>query len=129
MRDRRRRRFLVRCQAQVVIVKHVSVILPAFNASATLAGCLTSLLSNDHPSFEVILVDDGSSDDSLVVAAAMPGKGRLKTVAMAHGGPARARNRGIEEARGDYIFFTDADRVNLLRSGRDGGALALPVSP
>jgi GT2 family glycosyltransferase len=93
-------------------VRSVSVVLPAYNAQATLRACLISLLANDHPDFEVVLVDDGSEDDTLkIVRELQRGAPRLRVLSAPHGGPARARNLGIREASGEDILFTDSDTL------------------
>jgi len=86
----------------------ISVIVPAYNAEATLAECLTALAGQrvDWP-LEIILVDDGSTDRTIEVAEEFGGD--VKVVRQEHGGAAAARNRGLEEAHGEIILFTDAD--------------------
>jgi GT2 family glycosyltransferase len=84
----------------------VSVVLPVFNGEATLGECLERLYQSDIGEFETILVDDGSTDRTRDIAArfpvrVVPSGGRV--------GPAAARNIGAREARGDVLFFIDAD--------------------
>jgi glycosyltransferase involved in cell wall biosynthesis len=86
----------------------VSVVIPAYNAEATLAETLGSVLAQTFADFEVIVVDDGSSDGTPAVAAAT-GDGRVRVVSVENGGVARARNRGIHEAAGEFVAFLDAD--------------------
>lgn len=85
-----------------------SVVVPAFNVSATLPTTLTALLAQTHTDFEIIVVDDGSSDDTLALARAFDDP-RLRIVAQPNRGLAGARNSGIHAARGSYIGFCDAD--------------------
>jgi glycosyltransferase involved in cell wall biosynthesis len=87
----------------------VSVVVPARNAADTLGQCLDALLvqSEAGESYEVIVVDDGSSDDTRDVASSRP----VRVLSQKHEGPAAARNRGVEEARGQIVLFTDADCV------------------
>ncbi len=86
----------------------VSIIVPAYNAEATLAATLHSLLAQSHADFEIIVVDDGSTDGTAALAGAT-GDPRLRLVRQANRGLAGARNSGIHEARGKYIGFCDAD--------------------
>ena len=85
----------------------VSIIVPAYNAAATLAECLHACLSQTHESMEVIVVDDGSTDDTQAIIKTFP----VRYVRQENRGPAAARNRGVGIARGDVIAFTDADCV------------------
>lgn len=84
----------------------VSVVIPVYNAEATLAECLTRLHQSTMTDFETIVVDDGSTDRSREIAARfpvsiVPSPGRV--------GPAAARNLGARAARGDILFFIDSD--------------------
>jgi glycosyltransferase involved in cell wall biosynthesis len=83
----------------------VSVIVPVYNGSQTLAACLQALHAQTHPPDEVIVVDDGSTDGTVAVATALG----VKVLSQAHAGPAAARNLGAQSARGAILLFTDAD--------------------
>lgn len=87
----------------------VSVVIPARNAAATLPACLDALRrqTGGPPAFEVVVVDDGSTDDTAAVAEAAG----ARVERMAHAGRAAARNRGAEVAQGALLLFTDADCV------------------
>jgi glycosyltransferase involved in cell wall biosynthesis len=87
---------------------HISVVVPAYNAEETLAGCLRALLqlSLSEP-YEVIVVDDGSTDSTALIAEGFGLPVRL--LRQAHRGAAAARNAGVEIAQGETILFTDAD--------------------
>lgn len=90
-------------------MSRVSVIVPMFRARDTIAEALASLGRQGHPNLEVILVDDGSPDDTHYVAhQAMPS---AMLVRQANGGPAKARNAGLAAATGDLIAFLDADDI------------------
>lgn len=87
-----------------------SIIVPVYNASKTLERCLDSILSQGFRSFEVICVDDGSSDSSWDVLGEYASlDSRVRRFSQSNAGPAVARNRGLEEASGDYILFVDSD--------------------
>jgi len=84
-----------------------SVIVPAYNAERTLDGCLAALRRQtvDPACLEVIVVDDGSTDCTPEVAL----RHRVRLIRQEHAGPAAARNRGAQAARGQILLFTDAD--------------------
>ncbi len=84
----------------------VTVVIPVYNAEATLAECLTRLYQSSYTDFDTIVVDDGCTDRSRDIAAQFPVRivstpGRV--------GPAAARNIGAREATGDILFFIDSD--------------------
>src|SRR4029077_18836071 len=84
----------------------LSVVIPVYNAEATLAECLTRLSVSSFSDFEIVLVDDGSTDRSRAIAANFP----LRVVPTAGRiGPAAARNLGARAAEGELLFFLDAD--------------------
>lgn len=84
-----------------------SVIVPAFNAQATLSACLHALARQTMAAdrYEVVVVDDGSSDGTAALARAAG----VRVFSQTNQGQAGARNRGVAEARGDIVVFTDAD--------------------
>lgn len=84
----------------------ISVIVPVRNGAATLPACLGALRASTHAPHEVIVVDDGSADDSAAIARAF---GATVISLSGRHGPAYARNRGAEAARGAILFFVDAD--------------------
>lgn len=88
----------------------ISVLLPAFNAAATLPACLCSLQRQTETRWECVLVDDGSGDETLACARMLAqADGRLVIVAAAHHGLVAALNTGIPHCRGRYIARMDAD--------------------
>ncbi len=88
----------------------VSVILPVYNGERYLAEAIESVLSQSYQSFELIVIDDGSTDRSREIAQSFP---LIKYVFQANRGVAAARNRGIEISRGEFLTFLDADDLWL----------------
>lgn len=86
----------------------VSVVIPVYNGGAAFADCLDALLASDHPRFEVIVVDDASTDGSADTAAA---RGVVVISRARRGGPSAARNTGAARARGEVLVLLDADVV------------------
>ena len=87
----------------------VSVIIPAYNSQATLADAVASVLAQSLGDFELIVIDDGSSDDTLAIARSFS-DARIEVVAAPHSGlPAVARNLGLQVASGEYVAFLDSD--------------------
>lgn len=88
----------------------VSVIIPVYNTEKYLHKCLSSILNQSYKDFEVICVDDGSSDNSLNILYEYQKKDdRVIIVSQDNGGVSKARNTGLKHARGDYITFIDSD--------------------
>ncbi|MGA2260223.1 MAG: glycosyltransferase [Acidobacteriota bacterium] len=87
----------------------VSIVIPARNEGRRIVQCLQALSrqSLDRGQYEVIVVDDGSDDDTADVAI----RNGARVIRQQNKGPAAARNRGIEEARGEIVLFTDADCI------------------
>ncbi|WP_298836684.1 glycosyltransferase family 2 protein [uncultured Roseobacter sp.] len=88
-----------------------SIVVPAFNSETTLAGTLQSLLAQSFRDFEILVVNDGSTDGTLRVAEAFASDPRLRIITQANRGLAGARNSGIDAARGRYVGFCDADDI------------------
>ena len=87
----------------------VSIIVPSYNGAKRLACCLAALDGQKVTfPFEIIVVLDGSTDNSADVIRQFPG---VRMIGQANAGPAAARNRGVQMARGDLIAFTDDDCV------------------
>lgn len=92
-------------------VPTVSVVIPTYNASGFIGEALESVFQQTYQDFEILVVDDGSTDDT---AAVVRGFGSaVRFIQQEHAGPSRARNRGISEAKGSYIAFLDADDLWL----------------
>lgn len=88
----------------------ISVVIPNHNGAKTIGTCLEAALASRYGSFEVVVVDDCSTDGSPEIIRKFPC--RLITLP-GHGGASKARNTGAENARGEVLFFTDADCVVL----------------
>lgn len=84
----------------------VSVVVASYNGAATLEACLESLSRQDYPNYEVILVDDGSTDNTPDIARRFPD---VKSVRQDNRGLSAARNAGIGLATGEIVAFTDSD--------------------
>jgi len=88
----------------------VSVILPAFDAEATIKPAIRSILDGDYPNLECIVVDDGSGDDTVHAVKSIQDS-RLRIIQQAHQGVAHAHNRAVREARGTWLARMDADDI------------------
>lgn len=83
-----------------------SIIIPAYNAEAYLQRCLDSIFSQEFTDYEVIVIDDGSTDGTATLLEGYP---QVKVIHQENHGMATARNRGIDKAKGEYILFVDSD--------------------
>lgn len=92
----------------------LSVIVPVYNAADTLPRCLESIAKQDCRDVEVILIDDGSTDDSLKLCQSYADTyNNVSVYTQAHAGQSAARNLGMQHATGIYLFFADADDALL----------------
>src|SRR5579863_272896 len=89
----------------------VSVIVPVFNGAATVGEALASVLAQSYPDFELIVVDDGSTDATAQVLASYADS--IKLISRANGGISAARNSGLRAAVGEYVALLDCDDVWL----------------
>ena len=88
----------------------VSVIIPIYNAEEYLCDSLTSILNQTYKDLEIICIDDGSTDKSVDIVNDFINKDkRIKLIMQENKGPGIARNKGLDEATGDYVTFVDAD--------------------
>ena len=102
----------------------VSVILPTYNRGYVLKRAVDSVLAQTYSNLELIVIDDGSTDNTQELLASYSDP-RLKVVVPGkNGGPAAARNRGLEVARGDFIAFQAAVDVVVVAGDLHDGALA-----
>lgn len=85
----------------------VSIVVAVHNMEGTIGKCIKSLLEVDYPNKEIIVVDDGSTDKTSEVVTIYP----VKLIKKEQGGVSSARNKGIEEAQGEILAFTDGDCI------------------
>ena len=95
----------VKCQ---MLNDLISVVIPAYNSEATILETINSVLQQTYGNFELIVINDGSTDKTLQLLETIKDS-RLKIYSYANGGLSTARNRGIAKAQGEYISFLDAD--------------------
>jgi GT2 family glycosyltransferase len=98
--------FLRPPSAQLAQAPRVSVVVCSYNGAATLEQCLRSLQALDYPDYEVIVVDDGSTDATRSILARLPG---VRALHQPNLGLSAARNAGLEAATGSLVAYTDAD--------------------
>lgn len=88
----------------------VTVIIPFFQSEARIDRCLNSIMAQDFQPMEILFVDDGSTDGTAEhIRRAAASDSRIRYLSKTHGGQGAARNCGIEQARGRYLFFMDSD--------------------
>lgn len=88
----------------------ISVIIPVYNVSDYLRQCLESVINQSYPNLEIIIVNDGSIDDSLIICEEYQLKdSRIKLINQDNAGVSAARNKGVDIAKGNFILFLDGD--------------------
>lgn len=86
----------------------ISIIIPAYNAAKTIVRCVESILSQTYYDWELIIIDDGSADNTIDVCKSFQDE-RIRVYHKENGGVSSARNYGLTYAKGEYIAFVDAD--------------------
>lgn len=91
-------------------MKKVTIIIPAYNAEKDIERCLASVCNQTYPNIEILVINDGSDDQTEKICQYYEHKfDQLKLINVTHRGVSAARNKGIGQAAGDYLFFMDAD--------------------
>lgn len=98
----------------------ISVIIPVFNADKYLLECLDSVLHQSYKNLQIIIVDDGSSDNSRQIEDDIRCDERVTLIQKENGGVSAARNIGLQYAKGEYVYFLDADDVLCLDAMEKG---------
>lgn len=87
----------------------VSVIIPAYNLEDVIGKCIESILQQTFTDFEVLIVDDGSTDNTLAICKSYMNDGRVICYSKRNGGASDARNYGLTKAKGKWVMFVDGD--------------------
>ena len=94
---------------QQTINPKVSVIIPAYNCDKYIASTITSCIEQEYNNIEIIVVNDGSTDETESIVTAFLSDSRVRLINQENKGVSAARNLGIESATGDYLTFLDSD--------------------
>jgi poly-beta-1,6-N-acetyl-D-glucosamine synthase len=89
----------------------VSIIVPAYNEEKVIENCIRSILESGYPRLEVVLVDDGSKDQTFQIMCKFSDHPQVKAIHQPNAGKAAALNRGVKESTGEFLFFVDADGI------------------
>lgn len=89
----------------------VSIIVPAYNEEKVIANCVRSIEASHYKNFEIILVDDGSTDQTLQVMRRYENPSQVQVLTQPNSGKAAALNLGFQQSRGEILFFVDADGI------------------
>lgn len=102
----------------------ISVVIPLYNKEAIIKKSLESVLTQDYDDFEVVVVNDGSTDRSAEIVKSISDS-RITLIEQKNGGPGKARNTGVKNAKGEWILFLDADDELLPGALKHFNALVL----
>lgn len=94
---------------------YLSIVIPLFNKEKQIKRTIESVLNQNYKDFEIIVVNDGSTDNSLSIVESI-NDDRIRIVSQSNAGVSAARNRGLKEALGEYVFLLDADDCLLSRA-------------
>ena len=89
----------------------ISVIIPLYNKEKIIQQCVDSILTQSFQNFELIIVNDGSTDNSLKIIEEIQDS-RIRIINQENGGQSKARNTGIKNANADWLYFIDADDMS-----------------
>lgn len=92
---------------------NISVIIPLYNKEGYIERTLLSVLNQTYDDYEIVIVDDGSTDGSVEIVEKFLDSKKIRLIKKENGGPSSARNCGVKEARGQWIVFLDADDLLL----------------
>lgn len=104
-------RFFSKVAEKIDYYPLVTVIIPCYNEDKVINNAAKSILGMSYPNIEILIVDDGSSDETIEVIALLEKKGKIRAIHQENAGKAQALNRAISEAHGDFILCMDADSV------------------
>jgi glycosyltransferase involved in cell wall biosynthesis len=121
----------------VILMPKISVIIPTYNRSGMVKEAISGVLAQTEPNLEVIVVDDGSTDDTRIVVESLADK-RVSYFYKTNAGPASARNFGLSKAKGEYVAFLDHDdlwppnyvevMLSYLENNSEFGAVYSPIT-
>lgn len=92
---------------------NISVVIPLYNKKDYIERTLLSVLNQTYDDYEIVIVDDGSTDGSVEIVHKFLGSKKIRLIKKENGGPSSARNCGVKEAKGQWIVFLDADDLLL----------------
>ena len=91
-------------------MEKISVLVPIYNAEKYIEKCLDSIVNQTYENIEIVLIEDGSTDNSLeIIKEYSKQDKRIKIISIKNNGVADARNKALENATGDYVTFVDSD--------------------
>lgn len=88
-----------------------SIIMPTYNRALTLEAAILSIVAQTHVNWELIIIDDGSTDDTKIILAKFKKNKKIRVINGEHNGVSAARNKGMEIATGDYVYYLDSDNT------------------